>query len=253
MITLSSDFGSPYPAAMRGVILQRTDTRIVDITHQFPRQDVRTAAFWLREIVPWFPSAVHCSVVDPGVGTDRDALVGSVGDHQFVAPDNGLVVPTVEYLAEQDNVTPQWYAVQWDSPASSTFHGRDIFAPVAAEVHQQSLSDLVADGLLVETAPTTELSFPDPKIESQQVIGEVLVVDGFGNAVTNIPGDLLSPPATVEVNDMTVPFRQSFAHVPVGDPLVTVGSHGNFELAVNQGRGDQTFDTTVGDRVVVRW
>ncbi|MDL0137082.1 SAM-dependent chlorinase/fluorinase, partial [Halobacterium salinarum] len=71
MITLSSDFGSPYPAAMKGVVLQTTDARLVDIAHDLPRQDVRAAAFWLREVVPYFPPAVHLAVVDPGVGTDR--------------------------------------------------------------------------------------------------------------------------------------------------------------------------------------
>ncbi len=75
MITLTSDFGTPYPAAMKGVFLQHTDARLVDIGHDFPRQDVRTTAFWLREVLPYFPPAVHLVVVDPGVGTDRAALV----------------------------------------------------------------------------------------------------------------------------------------------------------------------------------
>ncbi|MFB6187288.1 MAG: SAM-dependent chlorinase/fluorinase, partial [Halobacteriaceae archaeon] len=74
MITLASDFGSPYPAAMKGVILSEVETELVDITHSFPRQDVRTAAFWLREIIPFFPPAIHVIVVDPGVGTERAAV-----------------------------------------------------------------------------------------------------------------------------------------------------------------------------------
>ncbi|MFC6735392.1 S-adenosyl-l-methionine hydroxide adenosyltransferase family protein, partial [Halolamina salina] len=87
MITLASDFGTPYPAAMKGVILRQSDARLVDIAHDFPRQDVRAAAFWLREVLPEFPPATHLVVVDPGVGTDRAAVVVEVGDHRIVAPD----------------------------------------------------------------------------------------------------------------------------------------------------------------------
>ncbi|PSP76248.1 NAD operon protein, partial [Halobacteriales archaeon QS_3_64_16] len=100
MITLSSDFGSPYPAVMKGVLCSRTDTHLVDIAHDFPRQDVRTAAFWLREVLPYFPSAVHLVVVDPGVGTERKALVVRAGEHALVGPDNGILLPAARALAE---------------------------------------------------------------------------------------------------------------------------------------------------------
>ncbi|MFC6729855.1 S-adenosyl-l-methionine hydroxide adenosyltransferase family protein, partial [Natronoarchaeum mannanilyticum] len=99
MITLSSDFGSPYPAAMKGVVLQRTDARLVDVSHTFPRQDVRAAAFWLREILPYFPPATHLVVVDPGVGTDRAAIAVEAGEHVLVGPDNGVLLPAARELA----------------------------------------------------------------------------------------------------------------------------------------------------------
>lgn len=98
MITLTSDFGTPYPAAMKGVLCQRTDARLVDIAHDFPRQDVRAAAFWLRETLPYFPPATHLVVVDPGVGTDRNALVLRAGEHTLVGPDNGVLRPVARRL-----------------------------------------------------------------------------------------------------------------------------------------------------------
>lgn len=250
MITLSSDFGSPYPAAMRGVMLQQTDARIVDISHTFPRQDIRTAAFWLREIVPWFPSAVHCAVIDPGVGTDRQAVVADCGGHQFVAPDNGLVRPVVRALTETDDDV-DWYAIRIDDPASSTFHGRDIFAPAAAAVHERPMDALLEEDLVVPTTPETDLTFPEPTEVGGAIHGEVLVVDDFGNAITNIPGETFVQEGSLRVNGDTVPFVPSFAHVDAGTPLLTVGSHGNIELAVNQGRGDTAFDVTPGEEIVV--
>src|SRR6056297_3026681 len=106
MITLASDFGTPYPAAMKGVMLSRTDAQLVDIAHDLPRQDPRAAAFWLRETIPWFPPAVHLAVVDPGVGTDRRAVAIRVGDHAIVAPDNGLARPVVRRLRERGDNEP---------------------------------------------------------------------------------------------------------------------------------------------------
>ena len=102
MITLSSDFGSPYPAAMKGVILEMTDTRLVDVAHDLPRQDTRAGAFWLRQVLPYFPPAVHLAVVDPGVGSERDALVVRAGEHALVGPDNGVLVPVAAELAGDD-------------------------------------------------------------------------------------------------------------------------------------------------------
>ena len=260
MMTLASDFGSPYPAAMRGVICARTDARIVDVTHEFPRQDVRAAAFWLREVLPYFPPATHCVVVDPGVGTDRAAVVVEAGDHCLVAPDNGVVVPVARRLADatgdyEDDETEGfdvWEYEYADSEmASSTFHGRDLFAPAAAAVH-----DADAPGDLercVRTDEWVDLRFPDPEIEEGRAVGEILVVDDFGNAVTNVPGEVVGGLDPVRVDGEEVPVRAAYAELDTGGRLVTVGSHGNVELAVNRGRGDRAFGVTVGDRVVLDW
>ncbi|RLM97307.1 S-adenosyl-l-methionine hydroxide adenosyltransferase family protein [Haloarcula sp. Atlit-7R] len=254
MITLSSDFGSPYPAAMRGVICRATDARIEDIAHDFPRQDVRAAAFWLTQTLPYFPPAVHCVVVDPGVGTDRDALVARTGEHALVGPDNGVLLPVARELADdKTDGTDDLEVFTWDydDPASTTFHGRDVFAPAAASVHDTGVDNLEARP---ETAPTddyVDLRFPEAAVESDGATGEVLVVDDFGNAVTNIPGELLAKRfgGTAAVDGGEAPVRRAYAAVDRGQRLVTVGSHGNVELAVNRGRGDEAFGVSTGDSV----
>lgn len=255
MITLASDFGSPYPAAMRGVILQRTDTCIVDVAHDLPRQDVESAAFWLREVLPWFPPAVHCAVVDPGVGTDRDALAVRVGDHAIVAPDNGLALPVARRLQESADGTPpiEPFVVRYEDPASSTFHGRDVFAPAAAVIYEAGVDRMESVDRLAPCEEYVDLQFPDPEPIDDGVVGDILVLDGFGNAITNVPGDVLQGFDRVCVDGETVPVGGSFAAVPVGERLVTVGSHGNVELAVNQGRGDAAFDVDVGDSVRIEF
>jgi len=258
MITLASDFPSPYPAAMRGVICSRSDARIEDIAHDFPRQDVRAAAFWLREVLPYFPPATHCVVVDPGVGTDRSALVVEAGDHAIVAPDNGVAIPVARELAGGDSNSESaddfdvWEIDYDDSEtASNTFHGRDVFAPTAADVHDEG--GPAALDRCRRTDEWVDLTFPEPDVVARGARGEVLVVDGFGNVITNIPGGPVAGSEGVRVDDELIPFRDAYAARDAGDRLVTVGSHGNVELAVNQGRGDEAFGLSAGDSVLLEW
>ncbi|WP_415381693.1 SAM hydrolase/SAM-dependent halogenase family protein [Halosimplex sp. TS25] len=260
MITLASDFPSPYPAAMRGVICSRTDARIEDIAHDFPRQDVRAAAFWLREVLPYFPPATHCVVVDPGVGTNRAAVVVEAGDHQIVAPDNGVAIPVARELASEsdtgesddsDGFTVWDVDYSDDETASNTFHGRDVFAPAAADVHD---ADSVGEiDRCARTDEWVDLTFPEPEVSESSARGEVLVVDGFGNVITNVPGGTVADRDSVRVGGESVPVRDAYAALDVGERLVTVGSHGNVEFAVNQGRGDDAFGLDVGDDVRLEW
>ena len=247
MITLASDFGSPYPAAMKGVILGRTEAQLVDVTHDFPRQDVRAAAFWLREVLPWFPPAVHLAVVDPGVGTDRAAVVVRAGDHALVGPDNGVLLPPARALADEGDIDV--FAVRVEDPDSATFHGRDVFAPVAADCHEVGVAELDRLPALSRTREYEDLQFPTPDVREDGATGEVLVVDDFGNVVTNVPGDALDGVNVVAVAGEQTPVAPSYAYVDTGGRLVTVGSHGNVELAVNQGRGDEAFGLAAGDPV----
>lgn len=315
MITLSSDFGTPYPAAMKGVILERTDARLVDIAHDFPRHDVRAAGFWLRFVLPEFPPAVHCAVVDPGVGTDRKVIVIRAGGHALVGPDNGSLLPPARALAGQKpstdpDSTSAIDVFEYDvtDPDSATFHGRDVFAPLAARVHERGIAN--ASNTANEAANTTsrngggftpanegdeakahtiqrgisfenldsidgltptddfvDLTVPDPTIVRNDdvkngpqsdspgssaidsVVGEVLVVDGFGNAITNIPGDLLDRIERVEIGGQSVPVVETFGAVDPGDPLVTVGSHGYVECDVRDGSGAIAFGLESGERL----
>jgi len=254
MLTLSSDFGSPYPAAMKGVILQRTDARLVDVSHDLPRQDVRSAAFWLREVLPYFPPAVHLVVVDPTVGTERRAIAARVGEHALVGPDNGVLRPVARRLAERTDATIETFAIEGEEPASSTFHGRDVFAPAAADVHQLGVDQFDGDERFRPIDDPVEFSFPEAELREDGADGEVLAIDDFGNVITNIPGDVLdrSSADAIAINDRAIGVADTYAELGVGDPLVTVGSHGNVELAVREGRGDVAFDLEIGDDVELR-
>ena len=251
MITLSSDFGSPYPAAMKGVILQESDARLVDVSHEFPRQNVDATAFWLREVLPYFPPAVHCVVVDPGVGTERSAVAIRAGEHALVGPDNGVLVPAARELAEDVEV----FEIEDDHPESATFHGRDVFAPAAATVHEAGIGRFEHEESFSSTDSFVDLSFAEPTEREDGVTGNVLVVDDFGNAITNIPGEVLRDRfgSDVTVNGAWARARRTYADVEPDKRVVTVGSHGNVELAVNRGRGDERFSVNQGSRVRLRW
>jgi S-adenosylmethionine hydrolase len=252
VITLASDFGSPYPAAMKGVIARRSDARLVDVAHDLPRGDVRVAAFWLRFCLPEFPPAVHCAVVDPGVGTGRDALVVRAGDHALVGPDNGLLRPVARELADAD---PEIFVVDAGEPASATFHGRDVFAPFAAAVHETGVEGLDTLDRLSPAADPVNLRLPEARVDGERARGEVLAVDGFGNVVTNVPGSFLDDRTgeRVSVDGVSAPVVETFGGVAPGERLVTVGSHGNVECDVNDGRGEEAFGLGTGDRVVLRF
>jgi S-adenosylmethionine hydrolase len=153
------------------------------------------------------------------------------------------------------------FAWEVDDPASHTFHGRDVFAPAAAAVHDAGVANA---GMLDRATPTTghaDLAFPEPEISGRddgaesEATGEVLAVDGFGNVITNLPGTVLDDRFSedVTVNGEPTPAERTYAAVGPGERVLTVGSHGSVECAVNQGRGDEAFGLSVGDRVRLVW
>lgn len=251
---------------MRGVLCQWTETKLVDVTHELPRQNIRASAFWLREVLPYFPPAVHLAVIDPGVGTDRAAVVVRAGEHALVGPDNGVLIPVAEQLGDgefdifriqtQDEKVTGPDRTAWPPrQASTTFHGRDVFAPAAGKVHETDLDHLEQTEGFEATEEYVHLEFPAPTIGTNEATGTIIAVDGFGNAITNIPGTAVTDlfGSTVRVNGESAPVREMYAAVDPGERLVTVGSHGNVELAVNQGRGDDAFGISSAENVALRW
>ena len=260
LITLLTDFGSrdSYVGVLKGVIAGICpEAAVVDLTHAVPPQDIRAGAFHLLVACPYFPAgSVHLAVVDPGVGTDRRLIAVEAGGHRFVGPDNGLLRWIVERLAG-DN----WRAVQltepryWLAPASEvsqTFHGRDIMAPVAA--HLAAGVALERLGSPVGALEGTPL--PRPVRDGERLRGEILHVDHFGNAITNIRRAHVSAPGgalRVDIGPHTLSGPvESYAGVGVGEPLVIWGSAGFLEVAVREGSAAGALGIRVGDPVVVR-
>jgi hypothetical protein len=194
--------------------------------------------------------------VDPGVGTDRAALVVRAGDHALVAPDNGLVLPVARRLTDTDAEDAGVEVFEWsyDDPASHTFHGRDVFAPCAAAVHEAGVARIGSLDAATRTDDYEDLTFPEPTLPNdggEAPRGEVLVVDGFGNVVTNLPGSVLAGHYGdhVSVGGVVARVVRAYDTVDPGTRVVTVGSHGNVECAVNRGRGDRSFGLEAGDEV----
>ncbi len=241
IITLLSDFGSVYPAQMKGVILERVpDAVLVDIAHDIPPQDIRAGAFALMITARHFPSGtVHLAVVDPTVGTKRLGIVIKSGGHLFVGPDNGLLVPAAISLGGK----PEAYAIARRFEASPTFHGRDIFAPVAALLAGGESPDRFGPGVV-----PVDLDFGSAQVSSEKVVARVVYVDRFGNLVLNLE--------QVPSGDMRLAGRvlrkvRTYADAGGIEPLITIGGHGHAEVAVNQGSAAELFGLAGGDRIVL--
>jgi len=245
VITLLTDFGteSTYVAQMKGVILGRCPTlTIVDLSHGVPRHDVRTAAFMLASAAPAFPKGtVHVAVVDPAVGSPRRILAAEAGGQTFLAPDNGLLtlIARPGFLSPSTEPSARFVSVEnrslFRTEVSSTFHGRDIFAPVGAALAcGTSLEDL---GPAVDEIE--EFVLPTARREGKAIVGEVLHRDPFGNLVTNIPAGMLAdaPAETLSIQVAGAVVRGlsgAYSDVPAGWLLAYVGSAGLLEIAVNR-------------------
>ncbi|MBP1609063.1 MAG: hypothetical protein H6Q04_1298 [Acidobacteria bacterium] len=259
IITLLSDFGlqDHYVAAMKGVMLDvNPDINIIDITHVIAPQDVMSAAFVLGQAFPCFPrGTIHLAVVDPGVGTSRKALAASAGGQFFVAPDNGIL----SYVAQsQDNFAA--YEITADhyfrKPVSSTFHGRDIFAPVAAYISRGI--DLAKLGPTLESPK--QLVIPKLKKAGNSLVeAAVLAVDRFGNAVTNLHAEDLPAFETENARRCEVlvrhrkinSFRKTFGEGQPGEVFVVPGSSGYLEIVMREGSAASELSLKAGDAIKV--
>ncbi len=258
LITLTTDFGhgSPYAAQMKGVILAHCqDATLVDITHGIRPQHIREGALVLADAAPHFPAGtIHVAVVDPGVGTARKLVYAEFGGQRFLAPDNGLLTLVSRNVPRQ-NVYSLARPEYWSATVSPTFHGRDILAPVAGRL----ASGLPAEKLGPPLDVLVELALPQPRIASDRALGEVLLVDSFGNLITNIPADrlpaaALSADLSVECKGRTIAGLQTTYDVaPPGSLVAVIDSQGRLEIAAVRGSAAGVLSACEGTAVVARW
>lgn len=244
IITLLSDFGTAdgYVGEIKGVLLSALPlAAVVDITHDIAPQDVdgarlAVARYWRR-----FPAGtVHMVVVDPGVGSSRAAIAVSSDGRHFVGPDNGVLSPALLVAGAR------LIALPVPPAASSTFHGRDVFAPAAVSL----ASGIPLDDLGVPLMEPVIRRTPEARrTEEGDIEGEVISVDRFGNLVTN----LVAPRGgSVRVGDAEVPLGRTYADSAAGAVLALVGSSGLVEIAVRDGSAARTLGLTRGARVILQ-
>lgn len=254
IVTFLTDFGlhDTYVGVMKGVLASLEPTaRAIDLTHAVPPQDLRSAAFHLRHAWSWFPAGtVHVAVVDPGVGTARDILVASSGGHLFLAPDNGLLGPVLAADAVVRRLEVERHGL---AERSATFHGRDVFTPAAARF---------AGGLdPAEAGPEVSdwerLAFPTPGsgdlAAGDELSAEVLVVDRFGNLITNLPGERVRGCAfEAAAGGRIAPGITTYGEVQPGDLCSLVDSYGLVEVAVREGDAARELGLAAGAPVTIR-
>lgn len=254
VITVTTDFGhkGPFVGVMKGVIAQRfREALVIDVTHDIPAHWPPEAGFWMSRSYRYFPAgSVHLGIVDPGVGTERDIVLARVGEHLFIAPDNGLLAPL---LADADDVLKldnnRLGALQLDPP-SATFHGRDIFAPVAAEIASGRVQPL---DIATSTADWTPGWIDEPEYGRNRVSGVIVTIDAFGNLISNIDESLvrnLDEPR-VQVSGHTFALRTTYGNVRPGDYLALINSFGVVEIARAEGSAADGLGTGRGAPVTV--
>ena len=258
IITLLTDFGlqDEYVGVLKGVILGiHPEVRIVDITHGIPPQDVKTAAYTLKSAFHFFPQhTIHVTIVDPGVGSQRRIIAVTCAMHIFLAPDNGLLIPLLTafqpegiYCVENENL--------FKHPVSRTFHGRDIFAPVAAHLSLgMSVKNL---GRSVSAEELQSLTVCCPAKDCPGTLeGEVVNVDRFGNLITNINDMDLTEMGTTKIVvilgcHMIERVVDAYTEGRRGEACAIIGSRNCLEIFINNGSAAHTLNCRQGDRVQV--
>ena len=259
VITLLTDFGGsdPFVGVMKGVILGiNPEAAIVDLCHGTTAHDPSEAAFLLATSYRYFPKGtIHVAVVDPGVGGPRRAILATCDGHLFVGPDNGLLGPIAERGGPSSVrvITAARYFLQ---PVSATFHGRDIFAPVAGHLSLGAEPDRFGHPI----DDYVRLMLPRPSQSGASSIkGEILNIDRFGNLVSNIAREDLEPLASggpitalqVEIAGRTLPIVGYYAQVAPGAPGAVIGSANHLEIFVHQGDASRLLRAGRGSEVLV--
>ena len=257
IISLLTDFGliDGYPGIMKGVIYSiAPSVRIADVSHLISPQNVREGAIALSRSYRYFPAgSIHVAVVDPGVGTYRRPLAMQLGDHYFVGPDNGLFSLVIQEAKEKQLPCQMIVASNqkyWLPKPSNVFHGRDIFAPVAAHLSNgvglEQLGDPVDDPIL--------LPFPRPVITTHSIQGEGVAVDHLGNLSTNIlDTDFpLSQSCAVEIAGQTIHgLVKTFGDRPAGELVALIGTDHDLSISIVNGNAQAELSVDVGAKITV--
>ncbi|MBI5444961.1 MAG: SAM-dependent chlorinase/fluorinase [Deltaproteobacteria bacterium] len=250
IIALTTDFGleDAYVGIVKGVVLGLCPgATVVDVSHAVPPQDVLAGCLTLEAARPYFPpDTIHLAVVDPGVGTDRRALLAVTGHGSFLAPDNGLLsfLDAAE-IRDLRSVENPAYRLR---PVSRTFHGRDVFAPAAAHLAAGAPSSSFGPPL----AEMVRLPLPRARMTPEGLAGTILSFDRFGNALTSIrAGEISYDARTLRVRDEAIPVVPTYASVSEGSPLALVGSSGRLEVAVRNGSARERLRLQSGDPVLL--
>jgi hypothetical protein len=254
VVTLTTDFGTQdgFVAQMKGVILQiNPATRLIDVTHEIEPYSVLHAALVLKGVSRYFPAGtIHVAVVDPGVGSDRRGMALKAGDQLYVGPDNGLfsLVLAAHDSWEARHIQNAEYTLPNPHP---TFHGRDIFAPVAANL--SAGKSLASVGTRIHDPVT--LPMASPVITDRGVEGQVIHIDRFGNLPANIEQRML-PASVVSIETARVKIsrlNRYFGEVGVGQPVALINSFGLLEIAVNRGNAARDLGAAIGTGVRVEF
>jgi S-adenosyl-L-methionine hydrolase (adenosine-forming) len=258
-LTFITDYGleDGFVAACHGVAARIAPAaRIIDITHLVQPGDVRRGAAVLAQTIPYLPPAVHVAVVDPGVGTARRGVAVQAGDSILVGPDNGLLSWAIAAQGGAERAVQLTNGDLWLHPVSPTFHGRDIFMPVAA--HLAAGTDLASAGDEIGLADLVILPAPTSRVRDGEAEGEVMSVDRFGNVQLSIVaadvselGAGFGTPLVVRCGrrQLTVPFLETFAAVAPGEIVAFTDSAGLISLAVNAGDAAQQLGLPPGAHV----
>lgn len=259
VITITTDFGhqGPFVGVMKGRILSRfPEAKIVDLTHEIVVHWPAEAGFWLARSFEYFPpGTVHVAVVDPGVGTSRDIVAVIAHGHCFLAPDNGLLAPIVGRHPDATviRVNASQLARLGVTRPSATFHGRDIFAPIGAEVAAgrctpDSLGEVISKDELVPSW------VDDPTTEPSSVAGVVITIDHFGNLITNIDASLIERfrLPLVHAGVHAFPLLRTYGDTRPGEYLALVNSFGVVEIARAEQSAAEGLGLSRGAPVVVR-
>ena len=240
VITLTTDFGhkGPFAAVMKGVIVCRfPEARIIDLAHDIPAHWPPEAGFWISRSYQYFPpGSVHLAIVDPGVGTERDIVVAQHEGHVFMAPDNGLLDPLLTVIDDPVVFRLDLALVEHLNlgTPSLTFHGRDIFAPVAAEIAAGRLTAADTGQRVMDWTPGW---VDEPEVSGGRISGVVVTVDAFGNLISNIDQRLLSSmqQPTVNVAGHSFDMKLTYGRVKPGEYLALINSFGVLEIARAEG------------------